>query len=251
MKPSPDAFLALRAIITVLLLGCLPAASPAAGPQDSAAPEDDDVSAPAGRDPLERLNRLVHRGNQVVYSTVLRPVSRGYKRAVPAPVRRGLGHFFTNLRFPVRFAGALLQGKVRRAGAEAGKFAVNTTIGFGGFLEASDRFPALAAIPPEDIGQALGRAGIGAGPFLVLPILGPCSLRDFAGLAGDTALTPTHWSWLDHYDWHVRFSAQAADGVNGLPGLLAIQDELTAAALDPYVALREGYLAHRETEIKR
>ncbi|MCC5022195.1 MAG: VacJ family lipoprotein [Candidatus Synoicihabitans palmerolidicus] len=97
----------------------------------------------------------------------------------------------------MRLGGSLLQGKLRRAAQETGKFAVNTVVGVGGIFRPSDRVPALAEVPTEDGGQALAVWRVPAGPYLVLPLLGPSNPRELLGRAGDFVLTPTNWDSLN------------------------------------------------------
>jgi phospholipid-binding lipoprotein MlaA len=201
-------------------------------------------------DPFQRVNRTLFKFNNSVYDRVLRPFSRGYEAVVPAPGRRGLRSFFNNVRFPVRFANCVLQGKFNRAAAETGKFALNTTVGLAGFIKVSDRYGRLR-VPEEDFGQTLGAWGIGPGPFLVLPVLGPSSLRDGVGRIGDYYATPTNWKFMDRYDSWVRTTIQVVDAVSGLPGVLATFDALRRSAVDPYVAFRNAYLQYREGEVKK
>jgi phospholipid-binding lipoprotein MlaA len=213
--------------------------------------EDEYASVTANvSDPFERVNRTMFKFNTSVYDHVLRPVSRGYETVVPAVARRGLGSFYQNLHFPVRFVSCVLQGKLDRAAAETGKFALNTTVGVAGFIKVSDRFPKLR-VPEEDLGQAFGAWGIPPGPFLVLPVLGPASVRDGIGRIGDYYLTPTHWDYLDHYDRWVEVTLQAGDFLTGLPDMLKLHDSLRRAALDPYIAFRNAYLQYREGEVKQ
>jgi len=251
MKPrhpfSPG--LPLRRIAALLLAGLLLA--PAFG---APSPEPDDLAdavSPPVSDPFIRFNRRIFAVNDRIYHVALRPFSRQYEKNVPRPVRRGLENLFDNLRFPVRFAGSLLQLKFGRAARETGRFVANTVIGVGGLDRASDRIPALAPEPTEDIGQALGSWGSGAGPFLILPVLGPSDIRDLLGRVGDSTLTPTWWRF-DHYrGWGARFAVQTADVSQATPGLLRSYDAFRVGALDPYLAVRDAYLAHRAAEIRR
>lgn len=226
-------------------------------PTDPPAPgeEPDEYAALRVSDPLEPMNRALFRFNDGFYGHVLRPFARGYERAVPSPVRRGLRNFFDNLKFPVRFASCVLQAKPGRATREAGKFLLNSTVGLGGLVRVSDSVPAFAAVPAEDTGQALGRWGVGAGPYLVLPFLGPSSLRDTVGLAGNTLLNPVTWSATERavsgYDPTWSAGLQALDFVNTSPDLLRTYDSFISAAVDPYVSVRTGYLQHRAAAVKK
>lgn len=224
---------------------------PPPAPAVPAEEELDEYAVPQFADPLEGFNRAIFRFNDGAYTYVLRPVARGYTKVVPKPVRRGLTNFFDNIRYPIRFTSSVLQGKGKRAAQETGRFALNSTIGLGGLMRVSDDVPALAHVPNEDIGQTFGVWHIGHGPYIVVPILGPTSSRDLVGRFGDMALSPLNWRWLDHYDWTVRAGLQATDTVNGLPSTMDMFDQFKTSAIDPYVAMRNGYLVYRNEAVKR
>lgn len=217
-------------------------ATPPADPAD----EFDEYALPTVSDPLEGFNRAVFAFNDRAYNHAVRPVANGYRRVVPKPARASVTHFFENIRYPVRFAGALLQGKPSLALRETERFLVNTTMGVGGLLRPSDRVPALRALPEEDLGQTFATWGLPRGPYLVLPLFGPTTFRDAAGLAGDSFLVPTSWNWLESYSWTVRAGLQVSDAVQLTPDLLERYDGFKSAALDPYLALRDGYLSYRD-----
>lgn len=212
--------------------------------------------AVAVHDPLERFNRTMFRFNDAVYTYALRPINRGYEFVAPKPVRKGVHNVFKNVEYPVRFASSLLQGKVRLAAKETGKFAVNTVGGVGGLFRTAERIPALADLPEEDMGQVLGAWGVPAGPYLVLPLGGPSNPRDLVGSVGDYVLTPTNWDTLNvgNREWITSdyktpvFVAGFLDGASsGVHGYEAI----TKDAADPYIALRDAFTSHRAAEIKR
>jgi len=243
-------------------LACLAALVALAGvplPSRAAAPvageEPDEYAAPKVSDPLEKMNRALFKFNDGFYAHVLRPLARGYKRVVPAPVRRGLGNFFDNLKFPVRFAGSILQARPGRAARETGKFVLNTTVGLAGLVRVSDDVPALVDVPPEDVGQAIGAWGVGSGPFLVLPFLGPSSLRDTVGLVGNTLLNPVNWTATENtfpgYNAAWTYRAQAIDFTNATPGLVETYDGFKQSSVDPYTAVRDGYLQYRAAAVKK
>lgn len=238
------------------------ASAAAAAPDDAAGAdeEEDEYALPAVSDPFERVNRSVFKFNDGVYRHVVRPITRGYEAVTPAPLRRGLISFFDNVKFPVRFAGCLLQGKLDRAAAETGKFVVNSTAGVGGFIKVSDRFPKLR-VPEEDIGQALGKWGLPPGPFIVLPILGPANPRELVGRAGDYVLTPTSWSRgsivpedlqvMNEMSWEWRLGISALDALSAFPEILSAYETFSKSAVDPYVAFRNGFLQYREAVIRK
>ena len=199
-------------------------------------------------DPIEPLNRVVFAFNdQVLTRFLFRPLAKGTEFLLPKPVLTGLGNFFDNLQTPVRFAGALLQGDLKKTSQETGKLLINSTAGVGGFLKPSDKIPALANVPPEDVGQAFGKWGIPPGPYLVVPVIGPSSLRDLPGRAVDTALSPTFWFGSTA----VQVSANVAWTVEENPKRIKAYDFATGGALDKYIVVREGYTDNRAEAVRR
>ncbi len=219
-----------------------------------AAADEDEYAVVKIYDPLEPFNRTMFKFNDGLYDYVFQPISKGYVKVTPAPVRMGLGNFFTNLKFPIRFVSTLLQGKFKHAGLEVKKFYVNTVAGLGGFIRISDDVPDIANLPSEDLGQTFGVWGIHNGPYLVLPVLGPGTARDTVGLVGDYFLNPMHWNQLQHvdgYHWWWDTTLQATDTVNSLPELLKLYDEEKKAALDPYLSVRSAYIQYRDASVKQ
>lgn len=191
-------------------------------------------------DHLPKFNRAIFHFNDQLYTHVLRPISRGYAKVVPSRLRRGIGNFFHNIAFPTRFAGNVLEGKFKSAGIETARFLVNTVSTLGFYPTANDdpRLPEQ----PSDLGQAFGSWGIGHGSYLVLPLLGPSSFRDGVGqgLSG-YFLDPVHYLNDSGY----RYGVGGLAIVNQSPDLLREYDNLKAAAIDPYIALRDAYSAQR------
>ncbi|MGH8017641.1 MAG: MlaA family lipoprotein [Opitutaceae bacterium] len=214
------------------------------------AEEYDEYATPPVYDPLEKINRTIFKFNGGVTIYVFTPISKGYTTIVPAKARKGLTSFFDNLAFPLRFTGSLLQGKLDRSAAELGKFLVNTTVGLGGFFKVSDHIPELR-VPDEDIGQAFGLWGLGHGPYIVIPILGPSSLRDGIGRIAAYPLDPMEWEFAESMDWTVRDGSRVLDTVNDLPATLENLDRITRSAVDPYVAVRNGYIQYRDAAVKK
>lgn len=260
MKPGilPPRLLLLAAIVPFLTDCATPkkphlASAPAAKEQKAATvkPGDavdelDDYGGGAEvSDPFEGLNRFTFKFNDKVYDFVLRPVSKGYEFVAPKPVRQGLSNFFDNVKFPVRFVNNGLQGKFKNAGKEVGKFGVNTIAGFGGFIRQSDKIPSLAAVTNEDTGQTLGKWGIGHGPYMVLPIIGPSTARDTLGFAGDYALNPVHWGYLlkNGTDW--VWIPTTVNTIQSLPDQLWYYDESCKNSVDPYLSVRSIYVQNR------
>lgn len=226
--------------------------------QDQPYPQEDAEEAPvvAVNDPLEGFNRVMFRINYRVVTYALRSLNRGYELVVPRPARKGLGNAFDNVNFPVRFTSSLLQGKVRLATKETGKFVVNTVGGIGGLFRPAEKIPALANLPEEDMGQVFGKWHIPPGPYLVLPFLGPSSPRELVGFVGDYALSPLNWDTLKvgnkrwiHSDYETAVSI--AGFMSKLPMMVHSYDTATQDAFDPYIAMRDAYVSHRAAEVTK
>jgi phospholipid-binding lipoprotein MlaA len=224
----------------------------------SSAGSDDfaNVQVQKVNDPFQGFNRTIFGFNDKLTTYALRPLAHGYAFIVPLPARTGLSNFFDNLQFPVRFVNSVLQGKLKRSAQETGKFVFNSTFGIGGLFRVSDHVSGLADIPPEDFGQTLGLWGLPPGPYLVIPVLGPSDCRDIVGFAVDWAITPLDWHPLGVVRWTVlgdaaSFALSATRYVNGLPKAVEAYDQVKAEAVDPYVALRDGYLSYRAAQVKK
>lgn len=258
---------------TPLLTDCsTPPAQPAAKPTaeaavkgkamaaDKAAKGDDgevDEYATASdiSDPLEKLNRGTFWVNDQLYTFLLRPISKGYELILPRPVRKGIDNAFENVKYPVRVVNCTLQGKFKRAGQETGKFVVNTVGGVGGIFRPAESIPALANLPEEDTAQTFGQWGIPNGAYLVLPLLGPSSVRDAVGLVGDYALNPVNWPYLYWYgsrskhDWVIV--PPLSNTLRSTPGQIDRYDTITKDAVDPYLSARSAYSQNRAEAIKK
>ncbi len=218
--------------------------------------EDEYAAATADvSDPLERLNRGTFWFNDQLYTFLLRPISKGYEVILPRPVRKGIDNAFENVKYPVRFVNCTLQGKFKRAGQETGKFVVNTVGGIGGIFRPAEKIPALANLPSEDTAQTLAKWGVPNGPYLVLPLLGPSSVRDGVGLLGDYALNPVNWPYLYWYgsrakhDWVII--PPSANTLRSLPAQLDTYDTATKDAVDPYLSVRSAYTQNRAEAVKK
>lgn len=197
-------------------------------------------------DPLEPWNRMMYHVNDGLYFWLLKPVGQGYKAVVPRPARVGIGNFFANLTTPIRFFNCLLQGKGEGAKTELSRFAVNTTAGVLGFGDpARDR---LGLEPyEEDLGQSLAVHGVGNGFYIVWPLLGPSTLRDSFGLAGDQFLNPTRY--VEPRETSVAISAVKFTNESSFH--IGEYESFKSAALEPYVAMRRAYIQYRDKQIKQ
>lgn len=204
-------------------------------------------------DPFETVNRYTFQFNDFVYLNLVQPLADGYQTVTPDPVEKGASNFFYNLKYPVRLAGNLLQGRLDGAWVETGRFAINTTVGIAGVFTPADKVEGFAPIPKEDIGQALGSWGVGEGPYLVLPLLGPSNLRDLGGRIGDRAVNPLDepFSLIDDWNWEWRLALPATEFIVDSPSLMERYMRLKGSAIDPYSSLKNGYTQFRRSAIEK
>ncbi len=201
--------------------------------------------APKISDPLEPWNRAMFTFNDKLYFWVLKPVAQGYNYVAPQPVRVAMRNLFSNAAAPVRFVNALLQLKFRVAGTELARFGLNTTFGLAGLFDvAEDQFNLYGQ--NEDLGQTLGSYGVGSGVYIVWPVFGPSSLRDTVGLVGDGFLNPLNYI----SPTAAMFGVRSYETVNKTSLSIGEYEDLKAAAVDPYVSVRDAYVQHRNYLIK-
>jgi phospholipid-binding lipoprotein MlaA len=210
---------------------------------------DDDDTVLDVYDPLETVNRGIFWFNDKMYFYVMKPLARGL-RYVPEPWRVSLKNFFNNLRSPVSIINATLQGKFSDAGYELTRFVTNTTLGIGGLFDPSKEH---FGIKPrdEDTGQTLGHYGIGPGPYLVLPFLGPSDLRDAIGLFADSRMDLAYYIWgkdKDNYDY---IGAIAFRTINNLSLDKDTYEGIKKDALDPYLFVRDAYAQYRQNKVEQ
>jgi len=197
------------------------------------------ASTPATRgDPLENVNRAVFSFNEGLDKAVLIPVAQGYQAVLPQFVRTSIENFFNNFNDAWSAVNQLLQAKPAAALEMGLRFGANTVFGFGGLFDVAG---AGIERRSEDFGQTLGRWGMGPGPYLVLPVLGPSTLRDTAALALDLRAVPE--AFLDQRP--ERWALGTLHVISVRAGLLATTKTLDEIALDKYSLIRDGYLARR------
>ena len=197
-------------------------------------------------DPLEPFNRAMYHFNDKFYFWVLKPVAQGYGKVVPETARIGVGNFFSNITFPVRFINALLQANFAGAATEFGRFAINTVWGIGGLLDPASSKEIHLSKQDEDFGQTLGVYGVGQGFYINWPILGPSSPRDTVGLVGDLLLQP--FTYLN--PWELWLGIRAYEKVNQTSLSIGDYESLKEAAIDPYVAFRDAYVQYRLKKVQ-
>jgi len=200
------------------------------------------------KDPLEGMNRGIYKFNQVTDNAVIKPVAKGYKAITPSPIRTGINNFFSNLGMITTVVNDLLQLKLAYAFTDAGRFVINSTFGIAGFIDVAsmDKIEKRK----EDFGQTLGYWGLGSGPYLVLPFLGPSSVRDTTGFIVDTATSdPITYT---HNIGEIRLHNQlrAIQFIDKRAELLTATDLVDDASLDPYAFTRDAYLQRRASQIQ-
>ena len=191
------------------------------------------------RDPLQQLNRKVYELNfEILDPALIKPIATLYDRLTPRPVRIGINNFFSNLDEIPNAVNSLLQGKIGQAANDTGRFIVNSVFGLGGVFDiATD-----AGMQPsqgEDFGQTLAVWGVSEGPYLMLPFLGPSTLRDAPSNVLDSFLDP--FAYNDNYG--MRAGIKAIDIVALRAELLGIDDVMSG---DKYIFVRDVYLQNRE-----
>lgn len=198
-------------------------------------PEQERLAA----DPWEGFNRKVHGFNMALDGVVMKPVTRGYQKVTPDFVEKGVSNFFSNLGDIGNSVNNLLQGKVYDAGSDALRFAMNSTLGVAGLFDVASKTGLVKH--EEDFGQTLGVWGVKQGPYLVLPFLGPSTVRATSGLAGDYYSFPP--TYLSHRV--TQYEITALRFVDLRSYLLYAQDAIGTEFYDPYTIYRDAYLEQR------
>ncbi len=191
-------------------------------------------------DPLEPFNRGVSTFNDNLDKYALKPVAEGYETVVPLPLRTAVGNFFSNISDVYSAGNNLLQGKPTRAVEDTMRVAINSVLGIGGLIDIAT--PAGLPKYKEDFGQTLGVWGVPSGPYLVLPLFGPSSVRDASGMVVDRFMDPTTYI----APWYASLSVTTVRVIDGRAQLLGASNLLEAAALDKYAFLRDSYRQRRE-----
>ncbi len=194
-------------------------------------------------DPFEKFNRAMFTFNDAVDRTALKPAATAYKKVTPSFVQTGVNNFFGNLSDLWSAANNFAQFKGRDGMNDFTRFAVNSTLGLAGVLDIAT--PAGLAKHNEDLGQTLGYWGVPAGPYLMLPILGPSTIRDTAALPGDW--WGDAWTHVNDVPW--RNSGIVLRAVDQRASVLDASNLLEDAALDRYEFIRDGYLQRRASKV--
>ena len=198
---------------------------------------------PDPRDPWEGFNRASYKFNDALDRAIAKPVAKGYKKVTPRVVRTGVSNFISNLGTVTTVVNDVLQGKMKQAGHDSGRFLLNSTIGLAGLFD-----PASAAgleRNDEDFGQTLGKWGVKSGPYLMLPILGPSTVRDTIGRIPDQFTYPVNYLEDDS----TRYIIRGVDFLDLRAGLLDLEPQLEKS-YDKYAFIRNAWLQRREFQVK-
>ena len=237
IRPS---FLVLGAVAATLVL-----ASCATPPTDPAARAEFEKT----NDPWEPLNRRIFKGNTRVERKILRPVGKAYKRSVPEFVRNRVRDFSNNFSSPVTFINDVLQGKGGRAAETAVRFIVNSVAGIGGMFDVAGQYGLKRH--SEDFGQTLAVWGFKSGPYMVLPLLGPSSIRHTVGRGVDAFSNPFGYLTGSTLATRLIFGARGALGfLDEYSRNIQRIEDLEKDSVDWYATVRSLYRQNRESEIK-
>ncbi len=246
-----------------------PDASPTNAPDeffDPFAKKEESLAAGADYDPWEGFNSVMFEFNRKVDKYLIKPVAQGYDTIVPTALQKGISNFYyTNVHFGPRLLNNIFQFKFKGAGIELSRLVINDTIGLAGFFDPAKHWFGLET-PQEDTGQTLGSYGVPPGPYLVLPLLPPLTVRDFFGLIFDFGLNPVNYFVLPTFeidDWPsaiahknrdtttiLQFGRAVEEIVNYRSLNLETFEGVEEATLDLYSAVRNAYLQKRAKAIR-
>ena len=248
----------MRKIIYILFFAFLLQISPVmAGSTGSEKLKDSNTQDITG-ECFEGLSRAMFSLNHGLDRAIFRPIAKGY-RALPVPIRQGTGNVVSNLRSLLTLSNHILQGDFREAGSTAGRFVINTTVGVLGIWDPAAAL-GIEQQGKEDFGQTLGRWGSGSGCYFVLPILGPTTVRDAAGLIGNMFLDPiyhvTHNSEIhnglvgnDNYSEHNYYYYRGTNAVDFRSKNIESFDSLEKNSIDLYATVKSLYIQERNKKI--
>ena len=254
MRKNPFGAAAATIAVLFLFLACLAPDASAAPPEQTAASvaenggddayEDeyeDDAKKVTVADPIEPFNRSMYRLNDFLILYLLEPAAKVEKAVVPWEFRTIFRNMLRNLRFPVRFVNCMLQGKWEKGGDEFASFFLNTTVGFLGMADVAGIYPGLSQ-RPEDMGQTFAVWGWEESAFLTLPFFGPSTVRDACGKGPDLVLDPLFWLIEG-----IPLSAgmRVGETVNATTFRIGDYEAIKKASIDPYIAIRNGFVQNR------
>ena len=205
-------------------------------------------------DPLEKINRKIFTFNDYLDLYLIEHLANFYRQSVPKPARNSVRNFLTNLSAPISSVNSFLQGKVDNGLSTFSSFLINSTIGVGGLFDVASQKG--IRYKSEDFGQTLGNYGVGSGAYLVIPIFGPNSTRDFGGFLVDKSVSPLDFNLLkiggseNLVEANYRIGLAVIGGVDKRESLIDILNSIRKESFDPYATIRSAYLQKRLTDIK-
>jgi len=226
-------FLFLLLLLSVLLASCASNTPDTAGKHEN--------------DPFESINREIFAFNNVTDEYIIGPIARGYRDFLPDPIIISIRNFLLNLNTPLTVINSTLQGDFERAFTGVGRFTINSTIGLLGLIDVAD----YIGLEPfkEDAGQTFGVWGMGPGPYLVIPILGPSSTRDILGKVGDFLIDPVGIYLIRQDREDILFGTKILMAIDTRVQLDAVIEGSRKSSLDPYAIIRTMYLQRRARQI--
>lgn len=233
----------------------LPALTEAAvqtAPDEAGAPGPDEIVVSARQDvpedPGQAINVEAFKAVTAVDNALIAPLAMGYKKVLPSPARTGLRNVLRNLTEPVNFVNFMLQLKPGKAAETVGRFAVNSTVGVAGLIDVAKSKSIRLPYRANGFGNTFGYYGVGAGPYMFLPIIGPTSARDLLGWVLDKSFLPS----VAGAPFNESYFALSTGVVKSLDDRIELDEKFKEfhATGDPYVAEREWYLAKRHDEIE-
>ena len=222
----------------VLLAGC---ATPPKDPDELAIYKENN-------DPLEPMNRYIFEVNNGLDELLIKPIASWYNLMLPDRVEQGVHNVLTNLNSPVIFANDAMQGNGPRAKITAERFAINSTLGVAGIFDVAANWWGIKH-HDEDFGQTMAVWGVGEGPYLVLPVIGPSNPRDAVGYGVDSVMDPWGWVLPSHLQW-INYTRTGIQGIDLRSRNLETLDQIKKGSLDFYATMRSLYRQHRNDEIK-
>lgn len=214
-----------------------------------------DSSVQIINDPFEGYNRKIFNFNEFVDVYMFDPIAKGYRKTVPKPVRDSVGNVIKNLSLPFVFANSIFQGDSENAMGSFSAFLINTTLGIGGIFDVAGT--KKVEYRREDFGKTFAKYGIGQGPYLVIPLLGPSTARDFSGYLVQKAVDPLSFNVLevgggeDIIDSGYRISLSGVSALDAREGLIDILDDARRDSFDLYATIRSAYIQRRNFEITK
>lgn len=204
------------------------------------------------KDCFEGLNRATFKVNQVLDGIIFEPVAKTY-RFLPSPIRSGVSNSLDNLSILITIPNNVLQGDFKKAGTNTGRFVINTTIGVLGIFDVAEKI-GFSKYEKEDYGQSLAKAGVGPGCYIVLPVLGPSTVRDTAGslvsvLGGDAWYNVTVKNNTQHFEDSDYFFSRLGTGIDFRAKNIDAFDNLEKNSVDFYASVKSLYLQDRQQKI--